>query len=200
MKFIVMPLFLLLIFSFLANMYSFNRLGTSNEKVIADYENVIEKKNDEITELLTKIDSEQTKKIDDHIVKEGSENQSPIVEDEKSILNIAERYLEFAFNSTPENYVTRKNNAHNYMTEDMVNLIFQSDGVDEDFYMKIKNIKLYKNDDSTDEVIAYYESEIETYETKNVEKNYNYVLLKFKEEKGITKISNIIPINIWGAN
>ena len=66
--------------------------------------------------------------------------------------------------------------------------------------MKIKNIKLYKNDDSTDEVIAYYESEIETYETKNVEKNYNYVLLKFKEEKGITKISNIIPINIWGAN
>lgn len=200
MKFIVMPLFFLLMVSFLANIYSFNRLGISNEKVIADYEIVIEKKNDEIIELLTQIDSEQTKKIDDHIVKEGSENQSPILEGEKSILNIAERYLEFAFNSTPENYVTRKNNAHNYMTDDMVDLIFQSDGVDEDFYMKIKNIKLYKNDDSTEEVIAYYESEIETYETKNVEKNYNYVLLKFKEEKGITKISNIIPINIWGAN
>ena len=43
-----MPLFFLLMVSFLANIYSFNRLGTSNEKVIADYENVIEKKNDEI--------------------------------------------------------------------------------------------------------------------------------------------------------
>lgn len=195
-KMILIPLLILLILSTSANVYSFKKLANGTD----ESKQLLEKKDKEIANLEEMIVSlENDFKVSEKEKITTDETQQNVSE-ESNLINTATRYLEYAFNVNPDNYVTAKNNAHNYMTDEMIDIIFVSDGVDEDFYMQIKNIKVYTTDTTNREVIAYYESEIETYDTTYVEKNYNYVLLKFVEEDGKLKIASLIPINVTGAN
>jgi hypothetical protein len=199
-KFIVVPILILLIISASANVYLFNKFGDETEQknngLLKEKDEQIIKLQDELSKLKHTSSTENEKENETN----SKVNPKNISSEKEHLTNTAKRYLEFAFNINPDNYVTAKQNAHNYMTDEMVEFLFASDGVDKDFYMQIKNVKVYTTNEKKNEVITYYESEIETYETNYVEKNYNYVLLQFKEEDGVLKISNISPINVAGAN
>ena len=198
-KMILVPLLILISISISANVYSFQKLANGTD----ENTKLLEKKEKEIADLQEAVTSlENNSNVSESEKKEenGVQETEQIASEESNLVNTTKRYLEYAFNLNPDNYVTAKNNAHNYMTDEMIDIIFVSDGVDEDFYMQIKNIKVYTTDATNKEVIAYYESEIETYDTTYVEKNYNYILLKFVEEDSTLKIASLTPINVAGAN
>lgn len=201
--YLTVPLLILLFLSISANVYSFNKISTKTNSHI----DLLEEKDKEINSLKTELSkaektaaSEKKDIEQEHDTHDAEQQNIANSSSDKEIINAAKRYLEFALNINPENYATAKQQAHNYMTDQMVEFLYSSDGLDNDVHMKIKNIKIYTTDETNKEVIAYYESEIETYETKHPHKNYNYVLLQLEEDENILKVSNISPINIAGAN
>lgn len=198
-KFFIVPVAIVLVISLCANVYSFKKLASRTDTHI----DLLEKQAQEIKELKSTLSTLETVNVatENEVSNEEATSTTAQIGNETSdLVNTTKRYLEYAFNVNPDNYMTAKNNAQNYMTEEMIDTIFVSEGVDADFSMQIKNIKVYTTDEKTKEVIAYYESEIETYDTTYVEKNYNYVLLKFIEENDTLKIASLTPINVAGAN
>ena len=188
-KFFIVPVAIVLVISLCANVYSFKKLASRTDTHI----DLLEKQAQEIKELKNTISTLETVNVatENEVSNEEATSTTAQIGNETSdLVNTTKRYLEYAFNVNPDNY----------MTGEMINIIFVSEGVDADFSMQIKNIKVYTTDEKTKEVIAYYESEIETYDTTYVEKNYNYVLLKFIEENGTLKIASLTPINVAGAN
>lgn len=180
---------IVLVISLCANVYSFKKLASRTDTHI----DLLEKQAQEIKELKNTISTLETVNVatENEVSNEEATSTTAQIGNETSdLVNTTKRYLEYAFNVNPDNY----------MTGEMINIIFVSEGVDADFSMQIKNIKVYTTDEKTKEVIAYYESEIETYDTTYVEKNYNYVLLKFIEENDTLKIASLTPINVAGAN
>lgn len=188
-KFFIVPVAIVLVISLCANVYSFKKLASRTDTHI----DLLEKQTQEIKELKNTISTLETVNVatENEVSNEEATSTTAQIGNETSdLVNTTKRYLEYAFNVNPDNY----------MTDEMINIIFVSEGVDADFSMQIKNIKVYTTDEKTKEVIAYYESEIETYDTTYVEKNYNYVLLKFIEENDTLKIASLTPINVAGAN
>lgn len=188
-KFFIVPVAIVLVISLCANVYSFKKLASRTDTHI----DLLEKQAQEIKELKNTISTLETVNVatENEVSNEEATSTTAQIGNETSdLVNTTKRYLEYAFNVNPDNY----------MTDEMINIIFVSEGVDADFSMQIKNIKVYTTDEKTKEVIAYYESEIETYDTTYVEKNYNYVLLKFIEENDTLKIASLTPINVAGAN
>lgn len=188
-KFFIVPVAIVLVISLCANVYSFKKLASRTDTHI----DLLEKQAQEIKELKSTLSTLETVNVatENEVSNEEATSTTAQIGNETSdLVNTTKRYLEYAFNVNPDNY----------MTDEMINIIFVSEGVDADFSMQIKNIKVYTTDEKTKEVIAYYESEIETYDTTYVEKNYNYVLLKFIEENDTLKIASLTPINVAGAN
>lgn len=183
---------IILILSISANFYSFNKLSTQQKEqstAIQDDESVTYKTSTSTTK-------SQNVEIED--------STQANLNDEKSLKNSAERFLDFAFNINPDNYVSAKKNAKKYMTNELFEIIFPSDGIDPDFKMNIDNVQIFTSD-RENEVVAIYQSNLETYETKELSelkdkvvtnKSINYVLIKLEREGDEYKVNSFTPIKV----
>ena len=183
---------IILILSISANFYSFNKLSTQQKEqstAIQDDESVTHKTSTSTTK-------SQNVEIED--------STQANLNDEKSLKNSAERFLDFSFNINPDNYVSAKKNAKKYMTNELFEIIFPSDGIDPDFKMNIDNVQIFTSD-RENEVVAIYQSNLETYETKELSelkdkvvtnKSINYVLIKLEREGDEYKVNSFTPIKV----
>lgn len=183
---------IILILSISANFYSFNKLSTQQKEQATAIQD---------DELVTQKPSTSTTKFQD--VETGDSTQANL-NDEKSLKNSAERFLDFSFNINPDNYVSAKKNAKKYMTNELFEIIFPSDGIDPDFKMNIDNVQIFTSD-RENEVVAIYQSNLETYETKELSelkdkvvtnKSINYVLIKLEREGDEYKVNSFTPIKV----
>lgn len=183
---------IILILSISANFYSFNKLSTQQKEQPTAIQD---------DELVTQKPSTSTTKFQDV---ETEDSTQANLNDEKSLKNSAERFLDFSFNVNPDNYVSAKKNAKKYMTNELFEIIFPSDGIDPDFKMNIDNVQIFTSD-RENEVVAIYQSNLETYETKELSelkdkvvtnKSINYVLIKLEREGDEYKVNSFTPIKV----
>lgn len=183
---------IILILSISANFYSFNKLSTQQKEQPTAIQD---------DELVTQKPSTSTTKFQDV---ETEDSTQANLNDEKSLKNSAERFLDFSFNVNPDNYVSAKKNAKKYMTNELFEIIFPSDGIDSDFKMSIDNVQIFTSD-RENEVVAIYQSNLETYETKELSelkdkvvtnKSINYVLIKLEREGDEYKVNSFTPIKV----
>lgn len=183
---------IILILSISANFYSFNKLSTQQKEQATAIQD---------DELVTQKSSTSTTKFQDV---ETEDSTQANLNDEKSLKNSAERFLDFSFNVNPDNYVSAKKNAKKYMTNELFEIIFPSDGIDPDFKMNIDNVQIFTSD-RENEVVAIYQSNLETYETKELSelkdkvvtnKSINYVLIKLEREGDEYKVNSFTPIKV----
>jgi len=183
---------IILILSISANFYSFNKLSTQQKEQATAIQD---------DELVTQKSSTSTTKFQDV---ETEDSTQANLNDEKSLKNSAERFLDFSFNVNPDNYVSAKKNAKKYMTNELFEIIFPSDGIDPDFKMNIDNVQIFTSD-RENEVVAIYQSNLETYETKELSelkdkvitnKSINYVLIKLEREGVEYKVNSFTPIKV----
>lgn len=183
---------IILILSISANFYSFNKLSTQQKEQATAIQD---------DELVTQKPSTSTTKFQDV---ETEDSTQANLNDEKSLKNSAERFLDFSFNINPDNYVSAKKNAKKYMTNELFEIIFPSDGIDPDFKMNIDNVQIFTSD-RENEVVAIYQSNLETYETKELSelkdkvvtnKSINYVLIKLEREGDEYKVNSFTPIKV----
>jgi len=183
---------IILILSISANFYSFNKLSTQQKEQATAIQD---------DELVTQKPSTSTTKFQDV---ETEDSTQANLNDEKSLKNSAERFLDFSFNVNPDNYVSAKKNAKKYMTNELFEIIFPSDGIDPDFKMNIDNVQIFTSD-RENEVVAIYQSNLETYETKELSelkdkvvtnKSINYVLIKLEREGDEYKVNSFTPIKV----
>lgn len=183
---------IILILSISANFYSFNKLSTQQKEQATAIQD---------DELVTQKSSTSTTKFQDV---ETEDSTQANLNDEKSLKNSAERFLDFSFNINPDNYVSAKKNAKKYMTNELFEIIFPSDGIDPDFKMNIDNVQIFTSD-RENEVVAIYQSNLETYETKELSelkdkvvtnKSINYVLIKLEREGDEYKVNSFTPIKV----
>jgi len=183
---------IILILSISANFYSFNKLSTQQKEQATAIQD---------DELVTQKPSTSTTEFQDV---ETEDSTQANLNDEKSLKNSAERFLDFSFNVNPDNYVSAKKNAKKYMTNELFEIIFPSDGIDPDFKMNIDNVQIFTSD-RENEVVAIYQSNLETYETKELSelkdkvvtnKSINYVLIKLEREGDEYKVNSFTPIKV----
>ena len=183
---------IILILSISANFYSFNKLSTQQKEQVTAIQD---------DELVTQKPSTSTTEFQDV---ETEDSTQANLNDEKSLKNSAERFLDFSFNVNPDNYVSAKKNAKKYMTNELFEIIFPSDGIDPDFKMNIDNVQIFTSD-RENEVVAIYQSNLETYETKELSelkdkvvtnKSINYVLIKLEREGDEYKVNSFTPIKV----
>lgn len=197
---------ILLVISISANIYSFNKLNgnsSKDNKQIVEYQKILTEKNIEIAELNEKLMSKKdNKNTQNELVPDDnstSENTSNI---EQELKNSASHFIEYAFNSSPSTYVTKKQHAANYMTDELVQTIFSSDGLDEtvqNVETKVNKIKVYVEPGEEDECIVYYNLSLKILSSNYEETSDHYVKLKFKTDKNMIRVSEIEAINITGG-
>lgn len=195
-KYLSIVVISILIISVLANVYSFKKLSEQNEK-----SNKSEMYNDLLKEnehLKSDLENEKESAAPSEKINKDSENKKEVVISEMK--NSAERYIEFAYNVNADNYATLKKNAHNYMTGDMVDTLYSSDGINEDkinLTTKVSDIEIYESENSKS-VIASYNMTLD-FNNGYEEKSENFILLNFKIQDGIYKVSSIQAINDIGG-
>lgn len=183
---------IILILSISANFYSFNKLSTQQKEQDAATQD---------NESVTKNTSLSTTKSQDIEIEDSTQAN---LNDDKLLKNSAERFLDFSFNINHDNYVSAKKNAKTYMTNELFEVIFPADGIDPDFKMSIDNVQIFTSD-RENEVVAIYQSNLETYETKELSelkdkvvtnKSINYVLIKLERDGDKYKVNSFTPIKI----
>lgn len=189
--------------SLLFNVYSFKKLSNDSSREsekIEKYKMLLEQQQGEIKNL-----NEQIKEVN---ITQGENKKDKVTKQkvdenkENEIVNSATRFIEYAFNSSPETYSTRKKNAHNYMTDDLIKTIFSSDGIDQtaqDVETKVNNIEVYQSSNGENECVVFYNLEMTILSTSYKEENNNYVKLKFKKVGNQYKVAFIEPINVVGG-
>lgn len=187
-----------LLFSLVANVYVFSKRSKINEKLTEQLGNyVIEIKDikEENTDLNKRI--LLTKNAED------LEGVSEVTESEKiedSLINevdsTVKRFVEYSFNTNPDNYVDRKKLANNYMTDNLFETIYTADGV-EGNAQKVKletgKVEVFINNES-DEAIVFYELEKELIQSGFKETVQNYIKVEVVKEDNALKVSRIEPL------
>lgn len=201
-KYLIYFLSIILLFSLVANLYIFSKRNkvseNLNEKLTAYKTELFDmnKKNVELEKRLSLIDK-SAKKNEDEVTeqKDGSSKQNdfdPVGE----IENTVNRFVEYTFNTEANTYVDRKKLARNYMTDNIFDLIFSADGIDES-EQKIKletgRVEVFIQNDS-DEVIVFYTMDKELLQSGYKETVENYIKLEVTQEGNQLKVSNIEPL------
>lgn len=189
-----------------ANIYSFKKLKNNSQeenKTVENYKRLLEKQRQEILTLNDEKkqgSSIKPTKIKNNTQERNDSNHTKIKTTE--LENAATRFIEYAFNSSPETYSLRKKNAHNYMTDSLIKTIFTSDGIDEksqDIETKAGKITVFSKSNDEKECIVFYNLQMEIISSGYKEENQNYVKLKFKKVDGKLKVATIEPINVVGG-
>lgn len=196
------------IISLSANVYSFNKLSNEESEINKRNGMILSKKDEEIKTLedeieTLKIANENTK--EKNVIKKSDEIE--VISDENEVAeiteleNAAERFVDYTFNVNEENYVTVKNNAGNYMTDEMVETLFSSEGISED-EMKITttvdDIEVFTANADEGKAIVQYEVTLD-YGNGYEENLKPFVLLYFTNENGNLKVSEVQAINEVGG-
>ncbi len=204
MKHILFLVSFSLLISLAANVYIFTREeAASNQEESTSLTNT-----SELLEKEEQIDSlkEQLEKQKESNDETESEEVPVNIEDNqnaKEITNASKRFIEYAFESDSETYVTRKKMAKNYMTDNLYETLYPADGEDEnlqDIVIDIKKINVFTDFESENEVIVHY-----TYNEKIASSGYEedrelYAKLFFIVEENQLKVDRIEPLeNEYGG-
>ena len=196
------------IISLSANVYSFNKLSNEESEINKRNGMILSKKDEEIKTLEDEIEtlkSANESTNEKSIIKESDENE--VINEENEVIeiteleNAAERFVDYTFNVNEENYVTVKNNAGNYMTEEMVETLFSSEGISEDemkLTTTVDDIEVFTANTDEGKVIVQYEVTLD-YGNGYEENLKPFVLLYFTNENGKLKVSEVQAINDIGG-
>lgn len=206
-KFAIVLLSIALLFSIAANVYSFgNRSEVNNNLIeqIKHLENEIDQKNQEINDYKEerstpeKSASDTNKEGNNDEVQEEKSNANNQINVDNDLVNTAHRFIEYAFDSNPETYVSKKKLAKNYMTDPLFDTLFQADGVDEakqTINAEVESITVYLDTENIDEAIVHYVMNEEILSTGYEETIEKFVKLKFVLDGDQVKVSEIESIN-----
>lgn len=202
-KSLIILLVFTVVISVAANVYSFgNRSEVSNglRGKINQYESESKEKDKTISEL--KLQISNLKKSDTGIVENEKSNEEANGNDqdnhEDKIINTAYRFIEYAFDSNPETYVSRKKMAREYMTDDLFETLYSADGVDEykqNLITEVERMNVYLNPENENEAIVHYVLNEEIPSSGYKETIEKYVTLKFISKNNQLKVSRIDSIN-----
>lgn len=207
-KSIIVILAMIIILSLSANVYSFSKLSNEESEINKRNGLALSKKDEEISALKEEMEILKTKKetasIDE--TSDKKEEVEPINEEIEvaeitELENAAERFVDYTFNVNEENYATVKNNAENYMTEEMVATLFASDGISEDemnLTTTVEEIEVFTTDADEGKAIVQYEINLD-YGNGYKENLKPFVLLYFVSESGKLKVSELQAINDIGG-
>ncbi|WP_156153492.1 hypothetical protein [Domibacillus robiginosus] len=202
-------LIMVLVISVAANFFSFNKLTSAKEEtnqkaklLLEEKEQEIGKLNDEISALEKEkqitAGNANTEKVEGEVKGTETENEAGQSGGQKDLVNSAERFIDYIYNVTPDNFAMVKQNADHYMTDEMIKTLFPSDGIDEkgsDLKTSATDIKVFMEGEGNKQVVVSYNFELEFISSGYKEKDSSYVLLDFEQEGGTYKVSKLTPIN-----
>lgn len=202
-------LMMVLVISLAANFFSFNKLTAAKEETNKQAKQLLEEKEQQIGKLNDEVSSLKkekkgaasngnTEKIEEEIKGTATENEDEPSGKQKDLLNSAERFIDYIYNVTPVNFAMVKQNANQYMTEEMIQILFPSDGIDEkgsDLKTNATDIKVFVEGEGDKRAIVSYHFEMEFISNGYKEQDSAYVLLDFEHDGGAYKISSITPIS-----
>lgn len=201
----LVPLLIILAISLAANVYSFTGSASETEKETAQspqYEKELIEKEKEIETLQEKLKTKSAP------IPEAAEPAvEPVAETPETevpgIINTAQRFIEYAFESDPETYVIRKKMALNYMTDSLYETLYSSDGVDEErqeVAIDIKKINVFADSENKNEAIVHYVYKEEILASGYEEEKEMYVKFAFEVEGEQLKVAEIEPLeNEYGG-
>lgn len=191
--------------SMTANIYSFNKLSNEESEVNKRSSMVLSEKEEEISVLKEEIETiklESKEKNNEETETETEANTEVIdIKEISDLENAAERFIDYTFNVNEENYATVKINAENYMTDEMVETLFVSNGISEDeinLKTSVKNIEVYTANEDEGKAVVQYEINLD-YGNGFKENLKPFVLLFFTTENGKLKVSELQAINEIGG-
>lgn len=201
----LVPLLIILAISLAANVYSFTGNTEESEKEkkrASQYESELVEKEKEIETLQKELETKSTPAPE--VAKADTETAVPATETEVSgIVNTAQRFIENAFESDPETYVTRKKMALNYMTDSLYETLYSSDGVDKErqkVAIDIKKVNVFADSENENEAIVHYVYKEEIFASGYEEEKEMYVKLTFEAEGEKLKVAEIEPLkNEYGG-
>jgi len=201
----------LLVISVSANVYSFNKLSNKESEINKKNTVLLEKKEDEILSLKDEISTLNNQLKSQNETSEnnntGNSNESNSEANSlpntsmENLVNTAYRFVDYTYNVNSENYATAKQNASNYMTDELVETLFSSDGIDDSKFKlttKVKDIEVYLNSKNDKQAIVNYNVEMD-FGNGYEEKLNEFNLLYFVEEDGVYKVKKIEAINNIGG-
>lgn len=200
-KSLFIPLLIILAISLAANVYSFTKedeQGAEAAEQVSQYEHELLEKERTIEILQQELDTTEAP------APAAFENETATAPaDTPDILNTAHRFVEYAFETDPETYTTRKKMAQNYMTESLYETLYASDGVDEEqqkVAVDIKKVNVYADSENENEAIVHYIYKEEILTSGYEEEKEMYVKLAFEVEGNQLKVAEIEPLeNDYGG-
>lgn len=203
-KSLMILLSFLLVVSLAANVYSFfvdDKKSNEAQSQLAKYERELVEKENQRASLQEELKTNEVAAPTQDEEVETAVSESETEPDE--LINTAQRFIEYAFETDPETYATRKKLALNYMTASLFETLYSSDGMDEEqqkITVTIKEATVFPNDQDEKEAIVFY-----TYEEEILSSGYNeqkemYVKLLFTVEGNQLKVAEIEPLeNEYGG-
>ena len=124
-------------------------------------------------------------------------------ESRAELINTAQRFIEYAFESDPESYATRKKLALNYMTESLYETLYPAAGIDEEqqkIAIEIKKVNVFADGHNENEAIVHYTYNEEILSSGYEEEKEMYAKLAFTVEDNLLKVADIKPLeNDYGG-
>ncbi|MBT2583127.1 hypothetical protein [Planococcus sp. ISL-109] len=203
-KSLLILLSFLLAISLAGNLYSFSQDdGKSNEaqSQVAKYESKLVENEREIASLPEELEAKEvTAPVDPEEVAPAAPEPEP---ETSKLINTAQRFIEYAFETEPETHVTRKKLALNYMTESLYETLYSSDGMDEEqqkIAVNVKEVTVFPDSQNEKEAIVFYVYEEEILSSGYKEQKEMYVKLSFTIEGNQLKVAEIKPLeNEYGG-
>ena len=198
----------LLAISLAANVYSFGfggsgerRVTDQTEKKVAQYKNELVGKENKIATLQEELDAAKVAAPVETVEVEQAATETETEPDE--LINTAQRFIEYAFETNPETYAARKKLALHYMTDSLYDTLYASHGVDEEqqkIAVDIKEVTVFSDGGNENEAIAHYTYSEEILSSGYKEEKELYVKLSFAVEGKQLKVAEIEPLeNEYGG-
>lgn len=198
----------ILIISLVFNVYSIiskdsadNGALGQEEETEAESEKELVEKEEEIASLQEELDAKETgvpaesEEVDQSTPEASAETEE--------LINTAQRFIEYAFESDPESYATRKKLALNYMTESLYETLYLADGMDQEqqkIAIDIKEVNVFANGQNENEAIVHYTYSEEIRSSGYEEDKEMYAKLSFTVEGNLLKVAEIKPLeNEYGG-
>jgi len=190
--------------SLAGNVYSFSKGNGENEEAesqLTQYENKLVEKEETISSLQKELD---TKEIASPVETEEVEQAAPETETAPTeLINTAQRFVEYAFETDSETYVARKKLAQNYMTEGLYETLYASDGVaseQQEIAVNINEVTVFPDAHDEQGAIVFYTYEEEILSSGYKKQKERYVKLFFTGEGSQLKVAAIEPLeNDYGG-
>ncbi|MGE6370748.1 hypothetical protein ACQKDB_16590 [Planococcus kocurii] len=202
-KSVLILLSFLLAISLAGNIYSFTLADSKEQEAVAQTKNQVTQYESELVEkenLIASLQEElNAKEVSNSAeTEEVEQTDSEAGAEPDELINTAQRFIEYAFESDPESYATRKKLALNYMTDSLYETLYASDGVDgeqQKIAVEIKEITVFADGQSGNEAIVHYTYSEEILASGYEEEKEMYAKLVFAVEGNLLKVTDIQPLD-----